>query len=75
MGMQNQDLSINLPHNTVMFSLNVYFRVKTQHTLSGNNCFRFANMLFLEQKLSVEIAHVNGVKIDLAIESFLNGAT
>ncbi len=62
-----------------MMSNNVYIRIESQCTFScnlkGNSTiiinviaylrFRFPNVLSLEQELAIQIAQINGIKINL----------
>lgn len=39
--------------------------IELQGTLAGHLCFALAHVLLVEQELSVEIAHIDGVQVDL----------
>lgn len=51
-----------------MFGFNDSIRIKRQSTFSGNFSFRFPNMFFLEEKLPIEITHINCIQVNLKEE-------
>ena len=40
-------------------------RAELEHTLFSDKCFRFADVLFPEQELPIEVAEVDRVEINL----------
>lgn len=58
-------LLVNLLQNAVMMSLNVNIWVEGERALASHFGLRFADMFFVEKELSVQIADVDCVQIDL----------
>ena len=58
-------LPVSLPGNAVMVGRNFDIRIKLKGTLPGHLRLALAHVFFVEQELPVEIAHVDGVQIDL----------
>lgn len=54
-----------LLHDAVMMGHNVDIRVEAKSALTSNLRFGFTNMLLLKEKLSVEVANIDGVQINL----------
>lgn len=61
-----------IPHDAVMFGFYFNILIETQGCFSSNNCLWFPDMFFLKQKLSVEIADINSVQINLKKENYID---
>lgn len=48
-----------------MVSFDVNVRIKAECTVTGHVRLRLANMFLVKQKLTIQIAHIDGVQIDL----------
>lgn len=48
-----------------MVSFDVNVRIKAECTVTGHVSLRLANMFLVKQKLTIQIAHIDGVQIDL----------
>lgn len=57
-----------------MEGLNVDRRVKGQRSLPGNLDLRAAYMMLLEEELTIQVAHINGIQINLMEYRVLEGS-
>jgi ABC-type xylose transport system permease subunit len=51
--------------DAIVVSLNLHIRIETQRTLASNICLGLADVFFVEQKLSVQVADIDSIQIDL----------
>lgn len=65
--MYDLKLRINKPNNAVMMSNNIDIGVEAQRTVFGNLCLGLADMFFMEQELTVEVADVDCVQVNLEV--------
>ena len=56
---------IELLENAVVVRFNRRFRIKGQRTFAGDFSFWLSDMLFVEQKLPVQVAYIDGIQINL----------
>lgn len=43
----------------------IYIRIETKGAIFGNLCFRLSNMFFMKEKLAIEVAYIDSIKVDL----------
>lgn len=45
-----------------------YVRIKLESSFTRHLCFRLPDMFFVKQKLTIQVAHVDSIKVDLKRE-------
>ena len=58
------NLTLSVSNNLLLIMMNLSSGNSLNNEISSNFCLRFANILLTEQKLTIQVGHVNCIKVD-----------